>query len=53
MKNPCETPILKKIFKQAQIIQWNIIEKETVDEIIFRTTFEKPYHAVIHSLYYL
>ena len=25
------------MFKRAQIIQWNIIEKETVDEIIFRT----------------
>ena len=37
MKNPCETPILKKMFKRAQIIQWNIIEKETIDEIIFRT----------------
>jgi integrase/recombinase XerD len=37
LKNPCETPILKKMFKRAQIIQWNIIEKETIDEIIFRT----------------
>ena len=37
LKNPCETPILKKMFKRTQIIQWNIIEKETVDEIIFRT----------------
>ena len=25
------------MFKRTQIIQWNIIEKETVDEIIFRT----------------
>ena len=25
------------MFKRRQIIQWNIIEKETVDEIIFRT----------------
>jgi integrase len=37
MKNPCEAPILKKMFKRSQIIQWNIIEKETIDEIIFRT----------------
>jgi integrase/recombinase XerD len=38
LKNPCETPILQKMFKRAQIIQWNILEKDTVDEIIFRTT---------------
>jgi len=25
------------MFKRPQIIQWNIIEKETIDEIIFRT----------------
>jgi len=37
MKNPCETPILKKMFKRPQVIQWNIIEKETIDEIIFRS----------------
>ncbi len=35
--NPCEAPMLKKMFKRAQIIQWNILEKEVVDEIIFRT----------------
>jgi integrase/recombinase XerD len=37
LDNPCETPVLKKTFKRAQIIQWNILEKEVVDEIIFRT----------------
>jgi integrase len=26
------------MFKRVQIIQWNILEKDTVDEIIFRTT---------------
>ena len=35
--NPCEAPMLKKMFKRAQIIQWNILDKEVVDEIIFRT----------------
>jgi len=25
------------MFKRSQIIQWNIIEKDTIDEIIFRT----------------
>jgi integrase len=38
LKNPSETSILKKMFKRAQIIQWNILEKDIVDEIIFRTT---------------
>ena len=26
------------MFKRAQIIQWNILEKDIVDEIVFRTT---------------
>ena len=25
------------MFKRSQVIQWNILEKDTVDEIIFRT----------------
>ena len=29
--------MLKKMFKRAQIIQWKILEKEVVDEIVFRT----------------
>ena len=37
LKNPCETPILKMMFKRSQIIQWNILKKNIVDEIIFRT----------------
>ena len=38
LQNPCEAPILKKMFKRSQIIQWDILEKDFVDEIIFRTT---------------
>jgi integrase len=38
LQNPCEASILKKMFKRSQIIQWNILEKDIVDEIIFRTT---------------
>jgi integrase len=38
LQNPCEAPILQKMFKRSQIIQWNILEKDIVDEIIFRTT---------------
>jgi integrase len=29
---------IKKTFKRPQAIQWQIVDKETVDEIIFRTT---------------
>ena len=36
--NPCNSSVIKKIFKRPQTIQWNIVDKETVDEIIFRTT---------------
>ena len=38
LTNPCNTTVIKKIFKRPQTIQWKIVDKETVDEIIFRTT---------------
>jgi integrase len=37
-QNPCELPMLRKLFRPPVTISWNILEKETVDEIIFRTT---------------
>ena len=37
-KNPCDIPMLRKLFRPKVTTSWNIIEKETVDEIIFRTT---------------
>lgn len=37
-QNPCELPMLRKLFRPTVTVRWNIIEKETVDEIIFRTT---------------
>jgi len=37
LQNPCETPILKKLFKDPKPIHWKILEKEVIDEIIFRT----------------
>jgi integrase len=37
-QNPCELPMLRKLFRPTVTVSWNIIEKETVDEIIFRTT---------------
>lgn len=38
LRNPCDTPMLKKLFRARPSYNWNIIEKETVDEIIFRTS---------------
>ena len=36
--NPCDSPMLRKLFRQKTKVHWDMIEKETVDEIIFRTT---------------
>jgi integrase len=36
-QNPCDTPILRKVFRVAKANQWKILEKEVVDEMIFRT----------------
>ena len=35
--NPCDSPVLKKAFKIAKGRQWTILEKDAVDEIIFKT----------------
>jgi len=37
LPNPCDSPILRKIFRAPKKTQWKIFEKEIVDEIIFRT----------------
>ncbi len=38
LANTCNTTIIKKIFKRPPAIQWQIVDKDTIDEIIFRTT---------------
>ena len=38
--NPCDTKMLRKLFRPREIRRWDILEKEVVDEIIFLT--EKP-----------
>jgi hypothetical protein len=38
LQNPCDTPILRKIFREKRPQQWKIIEKDLIDEIIFKTT---------------
>jgi integrase/recombinase XerD len=35
--NPCDSSMLRKLFRPAVTVNWDIVEKETVDEIIFRT----------------
>jgi len=37
LQNPCDTTILKKLFKEPKPNHWDILEKEVVDEMIFRT----------------
>lgn len=35
--NPCDSTILKKTFRHSKRRQWTIIEKDVMDEIIFKT----------------
>jgi len=39
--NPCNTRILRKIFREPKIHRWNILEKDLVDEMIFRTRSQR------------
>ncbi len=36
LENPCDNPLLRKIFTPAKYTQWKKIEKEVIDEIIFK-----------------
>ena len=36
-QNPCDTSMLRKLFRVARPSQWKILEKEVIDEMIFRT----------------
>lgn len=35
--NPCDTPMIRKLYRERVVSRWEIIGKETIDEIIFRT----------------
>ena len=48
INNPCDTPILKKIFREKRPQQWKIIEKDLIDEIIFKT--ENPRNRIMMEL---
>ena len=47
-RSPCDTPMLKKLYRPPGPIRWTILEKEVVDEIIFRTV--KPRNRLILEL---
>jgi len=47
-RSPCDTPMLKKLYRPPGPIRWTILEKEMVDEIIFRTI--KPRNRLILEL---
>jgi integrase/recombinase XerD len=47
-RSPCDTPMLRKLYRPSGHIRWTILEKEMVDEIIFRTT--KPRNRLILEL---
>lgn len=38
ISNPCDSPMLRNLFRPKVKTHWDILEKDTVDEIIFRTT---------------
>ena len=48
LQNPCDTPILRKLFKVVKPTPWKILEKELIDEIIFRT--ENPRNRLLLEL---
>jgi len=47
-RSPCDTPMLKKLYRSSGSIRWTILEKEVVHEIIFRTI--KPRNRLILEL---
>ncbi len=48
LQNPCDTPMMKKLFRAKTSTPWNIIDKESVDEIIFTTP--RPRHRLMLEL---
>jgi integrase/recombinase XerD len=48
LRSPCDTPMLKKFYRSPGLIRWTILEKEVVDEVIFRTV--KPRNRLLLEL---
>ena len=38
LRNPCDRPMIRKLYRERVPLRRKIIEKETIDEIVFRTT---------------
>lgn len=36
--NPCDVPMIRKLYRYKVTTKWEIIEKDVIDEIIYRTT---------------
>jgi integrase/recombinase XerD len=36
-RSPCDSPMLRKMFRPRPMISWEIVEKDVIDEIIFTT----------------
>ena len=36
--NPCDSPLLRKLYRPKVKPQWDVLDKDTIDEIIFRTS---------------
>ena len=47
-RSPCDTPTLRKFYRSPGLTRWTILEKEVVDEVIFRTI--KPRNRLILEL---
>jgi hypothetical protein len=46
-QNPCNSPMMRKLFRPKITTNWSIIEKDAVDEIIFRSS--KIRNRLIHD----
>lgn len=48
IRNPCDTPAIKRLFRNRAPARWNTIDKDTIDEVIFRTV--KPRNRLMLEL---
>ena len=47
-RNPCDTPAMKRLFRNRAPSRWNTIDKDTIDEMIFKTV--KPRNRLMLEL---
>ena len=53
VRNPCYTLMIRKLYRERVPARWDIIEKETGDEIILGTTKQLSSIHVNSSIYYM